>query len=109
MRTMPFACAEMDPLAPEIALGIVTGDERATALVHLEDCPLCRQLVDDLSAVADDLLLLAPEAEPPIGFEARAAARIAAAATPGTAGAVPTPLESARRPRRAHRLVAVAA
>ena len=99
-----LSCAEMDTLGPELAIGTLMGDERASALVHLEGCARCRQMVDELAPVADDLLLLAPEAEPPIGFESRTAARIAAAAA--LPAAQPTPL---RRPAARRRLIAVAA
>ena len=64
-------CPTVEALAPEIALGIVSGSERASALAHLGDCAGCRHLVDELSTVADPLLLLAPAAEPSIGFESR--------------------------------------
>jgi hypothetical protein len=70
-------CPTVEALAPEIALGIVSGSERASALAHLSDCAACRRLVDDLSTVADPLLLLAPEAEPSIGFESRVLAATA--------------------------------
>jgi hypothetical protein len=64
-------CEELHELAPEIALGTVGGEERAEALRHLSTCGECRVLVDRLSQVADELLMLAPEAEPPVGFESR--------------------------------------
>jgi hypothetical protein len=60
-------------LAPEIALGIVDGEERAEALRHLSTCAECRRAVDDLADVADELLILAPVQEPPPGFESRVA------------------------------------
>src|SRR4051812_1713337 len=75
-----LSCAEVEALAPELAMGTLTGTERAEALGHLETCGRCREMVDELAATADALLLLAPEAEPPIGFESRTADRIAAAA-----------------------------
>lgn len=78
-----MSCLQVETLAPELALGALDGNERAATLVHLESCTRCRQLVEDLAEVADDLLLLAPEAEPPLGFESRAATRIAAAASAG--------------------------
>ena len=40
------------------------------ALSHLEDCARCSAEVDELSPAADQLLHLAPSAEPPVGFEA---------------------------------------
>jgi hypothetical protein len=64
-------CEQMRELAPEIALGIADGEERADALRHLSDCGECRQLVQQLSGIADELLMLAPVEEPPVGFESR--------------------------------------
>jgi Putative zinc-finger len=64
-------CEEIRELAPEIALGIADGEERAEALRHLSACPECRRVLEDLSQVADDLLVLAPAQEPPAGFESR--------------------------------------
>lgn len=69
-------CDEVRGLAPELALGIATGEERARALVHMASCTECRSLVDELSRAADPLLLLAPPKEPPIGFEARVVRRV---------------------------------
>jgi len=66
-----MSCDELRDLAPEIALGTVDGAERAEALRHLATCTECRGLVDQLSQVADELLLLAPVEEPPAGFESR--------------------------------------
>jgi hypothetical protein len=64
-------CDETRELAAEIALGIADGEERAEALRHLSTCEECRRAVDQLSQVADDLLVVAPVAEPPAGFESR--------------------------------------
>jgi putative zinc finger protein len=66
-------CEQARELAPEIALGIVDGEERAEALRHLSTCAECRRAVDGLSQVADELLMLAPVQEPPPGFESRVA------------------------------------
>ena len=85
---MADRCAEIREVAPELALGIVDGEERGRALEHLADCPDCRRRVEELSEVADELLLLAPYREPPVGFEARALA----------------PLQPAPKPRRRRRL-----
>src|SRR5581483_2559194 len=68
---MSDRCDELRELAPELALGIVDGEERAWALEHLADCPDCRRRVEELSEVADELLLLTPHREPPVGFESR--------------------------------------
>jgi len=64
-------CEETRDLAAEIALGIVDGEERAEALRHLSTCEECRRVVEQLSLVADELLVLAPVEEPPAGFESR--------------------------------------
>jgi len=64
-------CEEIREMAPELALGIVEGEERGRALEHLADCPDCRRRVDELSEVADELLLMAPHREPPVGFESK--------------------------------------
>ena len=61
----------MRELAHEVALGTIDGEERAEALRHLATCAACRRHVDELTAVADELLLVAPEQEPPAGFESR--------------------------------------
>jgi hypothetical protein len=72
-------CAEFRELAPELALGIADGQERARALEHLSGCADCRRYLDELSTTADELLLLAPEQEPPLGFESRVANAISPA------------------------------
>jgi putative zinc finger protein len=64
-------CDDVRTLAPEIALGIADGEERAEALRHLSGCADCRRLVDELSGTADELLLVAPSQDPPAGFESR--------------------------------------
>jgi hypothetical protein len=73
-------CAGLEDVAPELALGIADGAERAAAIAHLAHCAHCRELIDDLGRLSDDLLLLAPEAEPPLGFESRVRDRISASA-----------------------------
>jgi hypothetical protein len=90
-----MSCEHTRQLAAELALGIADGAERAEALRHLAECAECRRTVEELSAIADDLLMLAPEREPPAGFESRMLARM----QPPTA----------MRPRRWRRLLAPAA
>lgn len=63
------ACDEVQGGLTELALGIADGEERAQVLEHVSDCTDCRQDLERQSAVADELLLLAPGQEPPIGFE----------------------------------------
>ncbi|HEX3650623.1 MAG TPA: hypothetical protein VHV49_19525 [Pseudonocardiaceae bacterium] len=69
-------CERMHDLAPELALDILTGYERATAQAHLIECPACRAYVGSLAQVSDRLLTLVPGAEPPVGFEDRALSRM---------------------------------
>jgi hypothetical protein len=86
-------CRGVRELVPELALGIATGEERAGALEHLARCSDCRRLLDELSNVADELLLVAPSHEPPVGFETK----------------VMDELRSARPARRARKLAALVA
>ena len=64
-------CDEVRELAPELALGIADGEQRAEALRHLSGCADCRRAVEQLTQVADELLTVAPTQEPPAGFESR--------------------------------------
>jgi hypothetical protein len=75
-------CEQTRELAPELALGIVEGEERGRALEHLAACPDCRRYVEELSEVADELLLLAPHREPPVGFESRVLGEVLPAPKP---------------------------
>ena len=56
---------------PELALGVLTGRDRARALAHVESCPRCAEELEQLSRAADAVVLVAPEVEPPMGFETR--------------------------------------
>jgi hypothetical protein len=62
-------CHETREGLTELALGIADGAERARMLEHLADCAECRRELERQSQIADGLLTLAPEHEPPIGFE----------------------------------------
>ena len=61
-------CAATRDAVPELALGILDGEARAEALLHVATCPSCRRYLDEMAAVADALSQLAPELEPPAGF-----------------------------------------
>lgn len=75
--TRASSCEKARALAPEVALGIASGEERASVLAHVRDCGECRRLLEGLAETADALLLLAPQEEPSGGFESAALARIA--------------------------------
>jgi anti-sigma factor RsiW len=73
----PFVeCARYEDRLAELALGILSGRERSEVLAHLERCPRCSGEVEQLSIGADALLHLAPETEPPVGFEVRVFERL---------------------------------
>jgi hypothetical protein len=75
-------CEELRELAPDLALGIAEGEERGRALEHLADCPDCRRRVEELTEIADELLLLAPHREPPVGFESEVLRQVLPAPAP---------------------------
>jgi hypothetical protein len=62
-------CLTVQDLLPELAAGVADGDARAWALAHLAGCPDCRRELEEVTAVLDRLLLLAPSHEPAAGFE----------------------------------------
>ncbi|HEX5018560.1 MAG TPA: zf-HC2 domain-containing protein [Actinomycetes bacterium] len=64
-------CQEVQALIPELALGVAPGPERASALTHIAGCTSCRSELERVAQTVDELLLLAPEVEPPSGFETR--------------------------------------
>ena len=64
-------CAEAQDLAPELALGVLSGAERAEVILHVNGCGRCQAYVAELTEAADALPLLAPEREPSAGFETR--------------------------------------
>jgi hypothetical protein len=67
--TSHLSCEEARELAPELALGTLSGDDRAKLIAHIGSCSGCRRFVEELAQIADTVLLLAPEHEPPAGFE----------------------------------------
>ena len=64
-----LTCAETRDLAPELALGVLGGAERAEALTHIDQCGQCRSVVSELTHTGELIPLLAREEEPPAGFE----------------------------------------
>lgn len=84
-----MGCQEFSDVAAELALGVLTGRERAQALAHLDHCAPCREKVRQLTATGEGLLGLLPSVEPPAGFEARVMDRI------GLAPPAPSPASRA--------------
>lgn len=105
---MVMSCEQFREVAPDLALGLLAGGDRADAVGHLSACGTCRRHLDGLVKVADELLLLAPEVEPEIGFESRVIARLASAAAAGTE-AVPSPEKVRPLRRRSFRPLMAAA
>ncbi len=81
-----MSCADVQERAPDLAFGTLTGRERAEVVAHLDGCASCQALVGEYASVADALLGLAPEAEPPVAL-------------------APPVLEAIRPPRRRRRRV----
>src|ERR1700722_2021455 len=75
-----IGCAGLTAVAAELALGALTGHERAGALAHLDRCEVCRERVSRLMVTSGELLELLPASEPPPGFEARVLERLRLAA-----------------------------
>jgi len=64
-------CEQYENELAELALGILTGRERARVLSHVGSCPRCAEELEVLSRAADTVVLAAPEMEPTLGFEVR--------------------------------------
>ena len=71
-----MGCAEFADAAAELALGVLTGRERARALAHLDRCEACRENVRQLAVTGEELVGLLPAIEPPAGFETRVMERL---------------------------------
>jgi len=91
-----MGCAEFADAAAELALGVLTGRERARALAHLDRCEACRENVRQLTVTGEELVGLLPAIEPPAGFETRVMERLGLG-TPAPAPDPARPLGPARR------------
>lgn len=85
------ACRRVGEDLTEFALGSVTGRRRSEILAHVSHCARCSIELEQLALASDALLQLAPESEPPIGFETRVVERMRDSVEP--------------RPRRMRRMV----
>jgi len=71
-----MSCDEFADLAAELALGVLTGRERAGAIEHMDRCDDCREHVRQLALTGEQLLELLPGQEPSAGFEDRVMSRL---------------------------------
>ena len=93
-----MGCAEFADAAAELALGVLTGRERAQALAHLDQCEACRENVRQLTVTGEELVGLLPAIEPPAGFETRVMERLGLGApAPGLAPGPVRRVSPARR------------
>jgi hypothetical protein len=105
-----MTCAELHEVACELALDLLGGVERASALTHLETCPPCRHEVAALTEITEDILFLSPVAEPSAYFATGVLARIHRLNTPTTTTARDvTPARRRRHWARPARVLATAA
>ena len=91
-----MSCEEFAHVAAELALGVLTGRERARAIAHLDRCDTCREHVRQLSLTGEEMLGLLPSGEPPAGFETRVMGRLGHTT-------------AAQRPKRTRLMLAAAA
>ncbi|BDM74118.1 hypothetical protein HEK616_76050 (plasmid) [Streptomyces nigrescens] len=71
-----LTCEQLHETGAELALGVLSGRERAEAAAHLDRCADCREYIEQLALAGDGLLSLLPGREPPAGFETRVARRL---------------------------------
>ncbi len=63
-----MGCDEFADAAAELALGVLTGRDRAKAIAHLDHCDACLENVRQLTMKGEELLGLLPTSEPSPGF-----------------------------------------
>jgi hypothetical protein len=100
-------CNEHSENLAELALGILTGRDRAATLAHVDTCVPCAEELEQLAHAADAVLSVAPETEPPVGFEVRLFNRMGVA--DGLTGLAAPPRAPLRWVARAPRWVLAAA
>jgi hypothetical protein len=99
-------CGDLADVAAELALGVLTGRERAQAVAYLDGCDACRENVRQLTVAGEELLGLLPGSVPPAGFECRVLDRLGLA---GQRRGGPGPRHGRPRPRSRRLLAAAAA
>ncbi|MEI7992447.1 MAG: hypothetical protein WCH93_08450 [Actinomycetota bacterium] len=76
-----ITCERFDDHVDELAIGMLDEPRRTQVLRHAGLCASCRAQLDELSGLADRILVLTPEVEPPAGFEQRVLERLKPAHT----------------------------
>ena len=51
----PLTCEDARQLLPDLALGVLSGEQRAEVLDHLGGCTACEAETSELAATADEL------------------------------------------------------
>jgi hypothetical protein len=95
--SVPSFCDEHTANLAELALGILTGRERAATLAHVDVCPRCAEELEQLAHAADAVVSVAPELEPTVGFEVRLFSRMGLTETPHVAEPVADPVPPVQR------------
>jgi hypothetical protein len=90
-------CDDFDEVVAELAVSAMHEPEASRYQAHAASCPRCAGRLDAIALLADHVLLLAPEAEPPAGFEARC---LASMTNPDAARHATTPLSVGRARHR---------
>lgn len=108
-----MGCDEFAGVAAELALGVLTGRERARAIAHLDRCDACRENIRQLTLTGESLVGLLPAVEPPAGFETRVLDRLGLSA-PAPVAVVPAVVPavaggSRRKPGFTRRMLTAAA
>jgi hypothetical protein len=88
-------CRDLREFVSEVALDIADDETRARVLAHANGCPECRNELERLSVLVDEILSLAPERQPSRGFQAH------------TLRALQPPAAKALPPTRARRAAVV--
>ena len=70
------ACVAFEEDLAALALKTLTGRRRGEVMSHVAGCQRCVAELVELTEASDLLLVLAPEAEAPLGFESRLAQRL---------------------------------
>lgn len=66
-----LTCEQCGELTAELAVGVLTDCERAWVLAHLDGCSRCRDTASALTTIANHIIELLPEAQPPARLEQR--------------------------------------